>query len=300
MMTSGMVFHIQSYSLHDGPGIRTVIFLKGCPMNCKWCANPESQNPSQEVYYTQVRCIGCGMCVGVCKEHALTRAEDGIEVNRSLCTVCGDCQSVCPTEAISATGKPMAVDEVVAAVERERNYIMDSGGGVTFSGGEPFGQSEFLLEAATALKSLGYHIAVETGGFVEFSEISKSLNHIDLFLYDIKAIPAKLHFSGTGKDNTKILENAKKLVAGGSNVVFRIPVIPGFNSDKEEMGKIADFISGVNGSNAELIPYHKFGKSKYRSLGKEYELENAEPPNEELMIEFANVFKAKNINSEIV
>lgn len=241
MSTTGIITNMQSYSLHDGPGTRTVIFFKGCPMKCRWCANPETQHYEVELYRSEVRCMYCGLCVMSCGNKAVTAVDGRILIDRDKCTKCGSCVENCPTEAMTFSGYEMTPEKILEEVEKERAYILNSGGGVTFSGGEPFAQPDFLRDTAKLLKEAGYHVAIETCFDVPYEKIEMCLPYIDLLLVDLKAVSRERHKDLTDRDNTQILENMG-LVYGKLPFVFRIPVIPGQNGVPEELEKMAQFI----------------------------------------------------------
>ncbi|MDD4591541.1 MAG: glycyl-radical enzyme activating protein [Parabacteroides sp.] len=295
-----MIYNIQSYSIHDGPGIRAIIFLKGCLMKCDWCSNPESQKFSKEIYYSEPRCIKCGLCVSTCPNGALTREETSISVDRSACKKCGHCVEVCPTEAIAFSGRIVTPDEVIAEVNRDWSFIMNSGGGITFSGGEPFEQAEFVSETAKRLKKSGYHIAVETSGYTSYKNIEKCLDYIDLLLFDLKTGSDSLHKKVTGCSNKLILENLKKVYAKVP-VIIRIPIIPGINDTEDQLNGMIETISRIDPSGeVNLLPYHQFGKSKYKAIGRCYKLDEIIPPSEEHMKNILRKFVEKGLRASIV
>jgi pyruvate formate lyase activating enzyme len=238
--------------------------------------------------------------VSTCPNGALTQQETSISIDRTACKKCGRCVEVCPTEAIAFSGKVVTPDEVIAEVDRDRSFIMNSGGGITFSGGEPFEQAEFVRETAKQLKKSGYHIAVETSGYTSYDNIEKCLDHIDLLFFDIKTGSNSLHKKMTGSGNELILENLKK-VYDKVPVIIRIPIIPGINDTEEELDLMIETISSID-SNAEvnLLPYHQYGKSKYKAIGRCYKLDEINPPSEEHMENILSKFIEKGFNASIV
>lgn len=261
----GTVFDVQRFSIHDGPGIRTTVFLKGCTLRCLWCHNPESQKREPELGFFSHKCTMCGACKKVC-EKAFERG----------CVRCGKCAEVCPTGARELFGKERSGEEVFSVIKRDKEYYLTSGGGVTVSGGEPLLQADFCAEILRLCKEAGIHTAVETAGNVPWENFLKVLPFCDLFLYDVKVMDEDKHRELTGSDNKLILANAEKLRALKKDILFRTPVVPGYNDD--QMDKIAAFC----GKNHELLAYHEIGKSKYQALGREYTVVTRPPSMEEM------------------
>ena len=292
----GWVFDIQRFSIHDGPGIRTTVFLQGCNLRCFWCHNPESQPGGPCVQFFGDKCILCSQCVAACPEHAQLVTDGERVYVRDLCRTCGTCIDTCYAGALVIKAKQMAVAEVMAEVAKDRAYYDDSGGGVTFSGGEPALQSEFLAELLIASKALGLRTAVDTAGHVPWETLAALLPHTDLFLVDVKAFEDATHRAGTGAGNRRILENVRRLAASGVELRIRIPVIPGFNADAAELGKIAGFLAGLDRVPAvELLPFHHLGGGKYESVGREYPSQALQPPTDEAMEGFLRLFVARGI-----
>lgn len=300
MGTTGVITNIQSYSLHDGPGTRTVVFLKGCPMRCQWCANPETQNFEVELYHSDIRCMNCKICVMSCKDGAVTVTGGRIGIDRKKCVKCGVCVENCPTEAMTFSGKEMKPEEVLEEVQKERAYLFNSCGGVTFSGGEPLAQPEFLHDAVKLLKKAGYHVAIETCFDIPYGNIKRCLPYTDLLLVDLKAVSSGLHKRLTGRDNRQILNNMKQIY-GTVPFIFRIPVIPGLNGTLEEIEKMAEFIRGLDScGKVNLMPYHMLGRVKYENLGREYGLEEIQAPDSKYMDCVLEVFLRKGLQTEII
>ena len=271
-----MLFDIQRGSYVDGPGIRTTVFFKGCNLDCKWCHNPESKSADRQMLFYSDKCTGCGKCVSVCPNKG------------KKCELCGKCALFCPRDARKLCGREYGIEEVMRELLRDKCFYENSGGGVTFSGGECMLQIDFLSEILRECKTEGIHTAVDTAGNVPFSYFERILPFTDLFLYDIKAISAEKHKEGTGADNARILENAKRL-SEKSKILFRVPVIGGFNDEETEMQRIADFLKDISYEIVELLPYHALGEHKYRALGKK--AESFSVPSPERMNAFRAMFE---------
>ena len=267
-MPKAMIFDIQRNSFVDGPGIRTTVFFKGCNLRCKWCHNPESQSFEKQMMFYKDKCTGCGKCREVCPNHL------------KKCDFCGKCELYCPADARKVCGREYTSDEVFAEVIKDKAFYDNSGGGVTFSGGECMLQLDFLCEILEKCKAAGIHTAVDTAGNVPWESFEKILPFTDLFLYDIKAFGAELHRKGTGVSNELILENLKNL-SGRADVIVRIPVIGGYNDNDEEIRQIVDFLKQIKIIKAELLPYHAMGEHKYTALGRNPESFNV--PNKNFM-----------------
>ncbi|MFH1031678.1 MAG: glycyl-radical enzyme activating protein [Chloroflexota bacterium] len=263
----GVVFDIQKYSIHDGPGIRTTVFLKGCPLTCFWCQNPESQMVTPQIFLYADKCTRCGRCLKVCTTGAITISETSSQVDRDKCIGCGQCAEVCPNEARRLAGKYMTVDEVVREVMKDVKFYKNSGGGVTLSGGDPLFQSEFALQILQKCKQNGLHTVVETCGFVPWTTLEKVLPYVDLFLFDIKHIDSGKHKKGTQKPNELIIENIRK-IAACKPVIVRTPLIPGFNDSPGDIESIARFVKSELHSPMEILAYNKMGEGKYERLGR--------------------------------
>jgi pyruvate formate lyase activating enzyme len=286
----GTVFNIQRFSLHDGAGIRTLVFFKGCPLACKWCSNPEGQSYSPELAYKVAKCIGageCGLCTRACKHEAVRMDDQGrARIERNLCDNCGECAGVCPSKALEILGKPISVDEVIKKVEQDSAFYARSGGGLTLSGGEPVLQADFAIALLETARSRGIDTAVETSGFCKWDDLEAVCRRVNQIFFDIKSMDAQKHREWTRVDNEPILENLRKLVHAFPRLplTVRTPIIPGFNDSVEDIALIRDFLNRITPSaHHELLAYHRFGEPKYQQLGKRYELEGVEPPSQEKM-----------------
>ena len=278
-MKNGVIFDIRKYSIHDGPGIRTTVFFKGCPLRCWWCHNPEGQDVEPELVYRKSRCIGCDECSKSCQREAISLVAQFIFVNREKCVPCGNCCRVCPSDALSIAGKQMSVKEILEEIEKDRTFYEESRGGVTFSGGEPLMQPDFLNALLKECKERAIHTAVNTCGFAQYEIIDRIRDKVDLFLYDIKTMDNRKHRKYTGASNEQILKNLKKLAESGSSIVISFPIIPGINDDDKNVTRTAEFISSLpNIQQVNLLPYHRAGIEKYKNLGKPYKLDKIQPP----------------------
>ncbi len=290
----GIIFEIERYAVNDGPGIRTMVFLKGCPLRCMWCANPESHKRELQLMYWKTRCIGCMRCIKECPCHALSFSDGRIRIDRKLCKLCGRCTEVCNSMALTAVGRRMTVSQVMEQVRRDEAFYSVSGGGVTFSGGEAFAQSGFLIALLKASKQHGYHVCIETSGYAGWEAVKEAAKYADIFLYDFKCMDSVRHSDLTGVSNEGILDNYKRLAALGADIIARIPVIPGCNSGRENFSLIADFLEENNpGCRVDLLPYHALGASKYERLGISYGLPEIKPPSPEFMEEAKRYFSGR-------
>ncbi len=300
-MNQPFIFDIKRYAINDGPGIRIVIFLKGCNLNCAWCHNPESISTEAERMYAPAKCIKCGTCVVACPEKAITLTSDGIITDDELCKMCGKCAEVCPTKAIEISGHPMSVAEIMNEIEKERVFFDQSGGGVTFSGGEPLLQSKFLIELLDECSKRGIHTAVDTAGLANTDIILDVARRTDLFLYDLKMMDSERHRKWVGVPNEKILENLKAVAATGVEIIIRIPLIGGVNDDAENMEATAHFVSELSGEKKEvnLLPYHKIAQTKYQKLGRPEDFQLLEEPTKEAQQQVIAIFKKYGIQASI-
>lgn len=280
----GIIFDIQRYSIHDGPGIRTVVFLKGCPLRCRWCANPESQSSAPQLFYVRSRCIGCGSCVGACPDGEVSWQDDGLAIDWKKCEN-SDLRwtEACPTGALSVKGTWMEVSEVLQEIEKDRIFYERSGGGVTLSGGEPLQQAEFSIALLTECRQAGFPTAVETTGAVSFGTLERAAAVTDLFLYDIKAADAELHREWTGAEQGLILENLRRLAGIHDNIFVRTPFIPGVNGNEDEILAIIEILKQAGIGQYDILPFHQYGSGKYVSCGMHYAMQDTRPPDEALV-----------------
>ncbi len=301
-MSEGVVFDIQHYAVHDGPGIRTLVFLKGCPLRCAWCCNPESQSFEPELMYSLVRCRSHFACEASCPAGAVSRAGAAPAFDREICRACVSrpCVEACPSGALAVAGRLMRADEIVARVAADRPFYDNSGGGVTFSGGEPFAQPEFLRELLAGSKSLRIRTAVETCGHVEPGVMEDLEPLVDLFLFDVKTLDRERHRAMTGFSNDLLLENLEALARKrAEDITVRVPLIPGQTDDRENLDAISTFVRGIGLGRVEVMPYHPLGMDKYAALGRGYTLEGAESLEAEAVEACAVVFRAAGLVCEV-
>lgn len=286
MEKKALVFDIQKFSVHDGPGIRTIIFLKGCPLRCEWCANPESQEFHQELLVYSDKCIGCGKCAEVCESGCYVKQENGgIAFDRSKCTDCCKCTEKCYAGSHCQAGSYMSVDEIKEEVDKDIVFYKNSGGGVTFSGGEAMCFPDVVAELSKYYKEEKHvSTAIETCGCVPWENYEKVIPYLDLVMYDLKIMNDQKHIRYTGGSNKEILENIQK-ICKLVDTVIRIPIIPGINDQPEDIKAFGEFASTMkdNISTIHVLPYHNYGLGKYDALGRKYQLEDVEVPSDEHM-----------------
>ncbi len=282
-MIAGLIFDIKRYSINDGPGIRTTVFLKGCPLQCRWCHNPEGQSFAPEVMVRASRCLkDCQACLAVCPEGALSKSGARIALDRIHCTVCGECAEICPTQAIEIVGHRSSPAELVREIEKDRIFHEESGGGVTFSGGEPLSQPDFLAEVLDLCRKKEIHAAIDTCGLAEPEVLERIAARADLILFDLKTMDEQKHSAFTGRSNRLILENLKRLAATGKKIIVRIPIVPGINDDTKNLRDTAAFLRSLDGiSEISLLPYHRMGRNKSKGIEKESFCLEYETPTEE-------------------
>ena len=298
------VFDIKRYAINDGPGIRITIFLKGCPLRCVWCHNPEGLKPTQDKLYTKRKCIGCQFCVQACPQGALKlTAEEGIVTDYSKCVMCGKCADACPSTAMEMAGKNYSVDYLMKEIEKEATTIATSGGGVTVCGGEPLMHADFLLEILKRCKDEGIHRCVDTTLFASEVVVKRVAEYTSLFLVDLKHMDSDIHKFYTAVPNERILSNIKMISEMGCNFWIRIPLIVGVNADIENLERSADFLASLpkQPEIVNLLVYHDIGKGKHDRLGTSYNPEkySFEAPSEELQQQALEIFKARGLKVKI-
>ncbi|MGI6228004.1 MAG: (2S)-3-sulfopropanediol dehydratase activating enzyme [Peptococcales bacterium] len=272
----GHVFNIQLFSVHDGPGIRTLVFLKGCPLRCKWCSNPESQKFQPELGYNNNKCIGtskCIRCIEICTAGAITNGADNkITIDRNICTNCMLCVEACPSKALNAYGNLMSIEQVLKEVEKDSVFYARSGGGISLSGGEPLSQPEFAINLLKEAKRRRLNTAIETCGYVDWDNLNEACQYLNLLIFDIKCMDSEKHQSFTGVPNELILNNFERICNEHPNLpkLVRTPIIPGFNDSEDDIKAIIEFIKDRPNVTYEPLPYHRLGTPKYEYIGKEY------------------------------
>ncbi len=295
-MITGRIFNIQRFSTEDGPGIRTTVFLKGCPLTCVWCSNPESQLYEDEVAHRDSLCVGCGECVAICPEGAIREWPKGdgfkVRVNRTKCRQCGMCVGACVHGAMVTYGQDVSVDEVFGEVRKDIGYYKESGGGVTASGGEALIQAEFVTELFRRCHRIGIHTTLDTSGYGSRQACESVCSETDLVLFDLKVLDRAEHKRLTGRSNDVILRNFEWMVGNGVLVKVRVPVVPGVNDSDCNLESIADYVAGLGGGIAvDILPYHGYGESKYGMLDKKYKLTNTIRPTDEAIDRVLEIFR---------
>lgn len=296
MEKQGLIFNIQKFSLHDGPGIRTVVFLKGCPLRCKWCSNPESQITGKQVLWDKSKCTNCLKCINSCSHHGISFVEGRIHIDDSQCVACGLCISTCPGNALKMEGEYRSVDDVLNVCMQDYDFYMESGGGVTVSGGEGMIYPDFVIALNKKLREKGIHTAIETTGYVESDIFNRVADHLDLLLFDVKHYDRDKHFEGTGVYNDLIIRNLKNAITDKRNILPRIPVIPGFNSSVEDAAGLSDLLLSAGAERVQLLPFHQFGEKKYEMLNMRYELGSYKALYPEDLQDYQKVFMDKGID----
>ncbi len=286
---TGLISNIQHFSVDDGPGIRTTVFFKGCNLRCRWCHNPETYHMEPELELLQERCVSCGRCCAVCPAQAQSLSPR--RVDRQRCRLCGTCVAACYQNALRLIGERLDVEQLLAEVCKDEPYYGNSGGGVTCSGGEPLLQANFLQLFLQQAKQRGLHTAVDTAGFVPFSAFEKVLADTDLFLFDLKAADSSLHRWATGVDNCLILDNLHRLSASSATIIIRTPLICGVNAKIEEIEAMAKILQPLNIQKVELLPYHSYGVSKYKSIGLSDTNQGLSTPNGEFLNQAVAVYQ---------
>ncbi|UCC71982.1 MAG: glycyl-radical enzyme activating protein [Gemmatimonadota bacterium] len=281
-MSVGTIFDIKKFAIHDGPGVRTTVFFKGCPLGCWLCHNPESQSFEPELMVRDGRCNRCGDCIEACAQGAVSLNEKTVHIDRNRCDLCGACADVCLAEAIEVAGREMTVAEVMHEIEKDVVYYDESGGGVTFSGGEPLSQAEFLLELLRSCKRCGIRTALDTCAHADSGVFRKVAVYVDLFLFDLKIMDDQRHREFTGVGVDPIHQNLRWLVERGAAVIVRFPLLPGINDDEENIRAMGGFLAALdNRPPVDILPYHGAGVAKYDRLGREARMREMPPPSAE-------------------
>lgn len=295
-MKKGIVFNIQKFSIHDGPGIRTTVFFKGCPLQCKWCSNPESQLREVQILYDQEKCVHCQTCVNTCPHQAIQSIDNKIVIDHASCVGCLHCVHSCPKEALSHEGEYKTVEDIVNICMQDKDFYEESDGGITISGGEGMSQPQFLKDLISELKNHDLHVAIETTGYIQPQIFQELAPKFDLLLFDIKHYQTDKHYEGTHVHNELIIENFKWAIKNGIEVLPRIPVIPDFNSSIEDANGISNLLLEAGANKVQLLPFHQFGEKKYELLNREYTLKNKKALHPEDLKDYQQVFLDKGID----
>lgn len=289
---TGKIFDIKRYAIHDGPGIRTTVFFKGCPLSCRWCHNPEGLQNAPTIMYESKRCIGCGECVEGCPEAAISMTSAGVATNFHRCICCGVCEDLCPAGARKLTRRTVTTNQLMEIIKKDSVFYDASGGGVTFSGGEPLLQADFLIELLDECGRCEIHRTVDTSGYSDKDTLKAIAQRTELFLFDLKLIDSQRHKQLTGVSNKMILDNLSFLHDVEANITIRIPLIPGMNDDDENMNQICDFLATLPRiRDVHILPYHDFQKSKYTKLGVPYDADNILMPDPDRLASSLRQFK---------
>lgn len=295
-MEKGITFNIQKFSIHDGPGIRTTVFFKGCPLRCEWCSNPESQIKNVQILHDQSKCSYCLSCVAACPNGAITHEDNKIIINEDKCVGCLTCVNSCPNRALSYEGDYQTIEEIVDICMQDIDFYEESGGGVTISGGEGMSQPEFLKKLIAELKKNSVHVAIETTGYVKKETFEELARELDLLLFDVKHYDREKHYNGTKVYNDLIVENLKWAIDNGIEVLPRIPVIPDFNDSLEDAEGLAKLLVEVGAKKVQLLPFHQFGEKKYELLNRNYKYKNKKALYPEDLEEYQKIFEDKGVN----
>lgn len=293
----GTIFNIQKFSLHDGPGIRTVVFFKGCPLRCKWCANPESLLNKPQVLWDQKKCINCHHCVTTCPSQAISALKDRIHIDPIQCNNCKQCIIECPKKALILEGETKTVKEILDIVMQDEVFYEESGGGITLSGGEFLTQPDFAINLLLASKEQGLHTCCETTGFAKFEIFSQIIQYLDIILFDVKHWNTKAHKEGTGVSNQLPLANIKYAIEIGKDVLPRIPVIPAYNNTIEDALHLAELLHSIGTTRCQLLPFHQFGENKYHLLDCPYDYQNIPSLHKEDLSAYQQVFIDHHIDA---
>ncbi len=293
MKSKGIVFNIQRFCVHDGPGIRTTVFFKGCPLRCRWCHNPEAMGHQPVLAFTPKHCAACGACADACDGRVHAVVEGAHLLDRIRCRACGQCVEACPRQALELIGREVTAAEVMKSVEKDREFYESSAGGVTFSGGEPYAQPEFLNALLTLARRADIRTAVDTCGHAEWTDLKRTAPLVDLFLYDVKLMQPDSHREATGVDNARILENLRRLDTMGRPIVIRRPVVPGVSDSAFELEALGRFAATLkNCIRLDLLPYHRLAESKHERIGNPYTLSGTPEPKRDELRQYADAVRA--------
>ena len=297
---SGMVFDIKTFAVHDGPGIRTTVFLKGCDLQCKWCHNPEGIAAHPQLVQFQANCIGCGACLRNCPRGAVSLSGEGVVIDRAVCDDCGECAVECYAEALVMSGRPQTAREVFAEVAKDRAFYDNSGGGMTLSGGEPLAQPQFARVLLTLAREAGIATCVDTSGHAEWPAVEALIPLTDLWLYDVKTVDPDAHERYTGASSDLSLGNLRRLSERGARMIVRVPVVPQYTAAPENIAAIADLARATPAvESVELLRYHPLGESKYASIGMDYALAGLQPPTHEEMQRLQAIVRSRGVGCKL-
>lgn len=298
-MITGRVFDIKRFAIHDGPGIRTTVFFQGCPLRCIWCHNPEGLDTVSTVMLFPDKCVGCNSCLDACNRGAISAKGNNLLTDRNRCIGCGRCAKVCPSGARKMVGRTVTTGEVIGEIERDVIFYDQSGGGATFSGGEPLMQPKFLMGLLSGCKERSIDTLVDTSGYVPLETLLTARGYVDTFYYDLKIMDPQRHKELTGVDNQLILDNLRVLAGCHDNVVVRVPIIPGINDDVKSLAMMTEYLIALETiRRVDILPYHRTGSAKYGRLGKEYSLD-IEPPGETTIQEIADCIRQEGFTVKV-
>ncbi|MBT3575838.1 MAG: glycyl-radical enzyme activating protein [Candidatus Marinimicrobia bacterium] len=299
--SSSLIFDIKRYAINDGPGIRVTVFFKGCPLSCVWCHNPESHSPSIQKMYSQEKCLGCEACVGACEQNACILTSDGIVTNQDLCILCGKCAEACPTKATEMSGEQLPISDIMTIISSEKSLMDDSGGGVTFSGGEPLMHPDLLIPLLDECGSLGIHRCVDTTGLASTELLVQVASKTELFLFDLKLMDSERHLRYTGVNNKTILNNLRLLADLDVDIIIRVPLIEDVNDDDQNIQATAEFIAALPGKTrgVNLLPFHHAAAKKHEKLGHHYDAALLGEPDQKRQLEIVDLFMNFGVSASI-